>query len=86
MFTRFSDMCSGGSVKIKGAEWIIIEASEDDAVAYFEKRFDRDPYNVTCDCCGGDYSIDEYETLEKCMYRWMDVDKTLIICKEDMKG
>lgn len=27
-------------------------------------KFGRDPHNVTCDCCGGDYVIDEYKNLE----------------------
>jgi hypothetical protein len=57
-WTRFFDMSSGGSEKL---EWstILIEAPEDEAVRIFEARFQRDPRNVTCDCCGADYSIYE---------------------------
>jgi hypothetical protein len=68
MWTRFMDMHSGGSCKIKidGTEkqYIYIELPEDQAISYFERVFDRHPYNITCDCCGEDYSIDEAETLE----------------------
>lgn len=62
MFTRFFDMHSGGGQKL---DWplIIIEAGEEAAVAEFERRFGRDPHNVTCDCCGSDYSVRECETL-----------------------
>lgn len=63
MITRFMDMCSGG-IKVKPYHYILIEMPYDDTVRYFEKRFDRDPHNVTCDCCGEDYSVDEYDTIE----------------------
>lgn len=85
MFTRFSDMYSGGSVKVKGYEWIIIEGDENTAAVYFEKRFNRDPYNVTCNCCGEDYSISSYETLEECLNHWIDLSKTLVIRKKYMQ-
>lgn len=59
MWTKFFDMSSGGSEKLDaGVIWI--EASEDEAIPIFEQIFDRDPYNVTCACCGSDYSV--YET------------------------
>jgi hypothetical protein len=68
-FTRFMDMHSGGSCKIDingvGKQYIYIEAPEDAAVAIFEERFGRDPHNVTCNCCGNDYSISESPTLEE---------------------
>ena len=58
LFTKFMDMHSGGGCKL-GAEYIYIQADEDDATAIFKGVFDIDPYNVTCDCCGEDYSIYE---------------------------
>lgn len=68
-FTRFMDMHSGGSCKIDidgvDKQYIYIEAPEDVAVAIFEERFGRDPHNVTCDCCGNDYSVGESPTLEE---------------------
>ena len=62
MWTKFFDMSSGGSEK---TDWtvIYIELPEDKAVEYFEDRFGRNPHNVTCDCCGSDFSV--YEVSEK---------------------
>jgi len=63
MWTHFWDMHSGGSQKLDFAH-CYIEASEDEAINIFTKLFDRSPYNVTCHCCGEDYSVSESETLE----------------------
>jgi hypothetical protein len=64
MWTRFFDMDSGGGQK---EQWknIYIEAPEKEAVSVFHTRFGHDPNNVTCNCCGEDYSIAEYDTLEE---------------------
>ncbi len=62
MYTKFYDMSSGGSKKL-GACTIFIEATKDKAVDLFERIFGRDPCNVTCQCCGSDYSV--YETENK---------------------
>jgi hypothetical protein len=56
IWTTFWDMHSGGGQKLDWGK-IYIEASEHEAVNIFQKRFDRSPYNVTCDCCGPDYSV-----------------------------
>jgi len=64
-FTTFIDMHSGGGTKIKPYEYIFIELPEYLAIPFFEKKFRRDPSNVTCNCCGDDYSISEHETLAK---------------------
>lgn len=64
MWTRFFDMSSGGGEK---TEWSIIyvEAdSEDQAVDIFSERF-GDPYNITCDCCGSDFSVGSQDSLEE---------------------
>lgn len=62
-WTKFLDMSSGGGEKL---DWwsIWIEAPEAEARVIFYNLFDRDPDNVTCDCCGEDYSVTEYGTLE----------------------
>jgi hypothetical protein len=57
-------MSSGGSQKT-AYKHIFIELPERDAVAYFEQKFGRDPEHVTCDCCGGDFSISTSPSLEQ---------------------
>jgi hypothetical protein len=63
MWTQFWDMNSGGGQKEKWAQ-IYIEAPEDEAIVIFYNRFGHNPNRVTCTCCGEDYSISEYDTLE----------------------
>lgn len=63
MWTSFMDMHSGGRAKVCPYEFIYIEAAEKEAIAIFKDRFDRDPHNVTCECCGEDYRIDSNESL-----------------------
>lgn len=58
MWTRFFDMSSGGSEKL-GTTTIWIEESEHEATDLFEQMFGRDPHNITCACCGEDYSVYE---------------------------
>lgn len=55
-WTRFVDMFSGGGCKEPPYEFIYIEANQEKAVALFNAHFGHDPYRVTCDCCGEDYS------------------------------
>ena len=61
-WTQFWDMHSGGGQKAANHK-IYIELPQEEAIAYFEKKFGLDPYHVTCDCCGEDYSIEEYDSL-----------------------
>ncbi len=70
MWTHFMDMHSGGGRKLQW-ENVFINAPKAEAIAIFEKRFDRDPYNITCDCCGEDYAVDEYPTLEAAANYWI---------------
>lgn len=63
-WTHFMDMHSGGGRKLDW-EHIYIEAPADEARVVFYNRFDRSPDRVTCTCCGEDYSVTEYETLEE---------------------
>ena len=62
--TKFFDMCSGGDAKTE-FEVIFIEGDEDTATGIFQRKFGRDPYNVTCQCCGPDFAVDEYDTFEE---------------------
>jgi len=65
--TYFYDLSSGGEEKLK---WKIIFIEEDDlykACQIFEEKLGRDPYLVTCDCCGEDYAIEKYKKIEDIM-------------------
>ena len=64
-WTRFMDMHSGGETKIPPYEYIYIEAAGEEARKIFRQRFGRDPDNVTCECCGEDFSVDEDDSLEQ---------------------
>lgn len=60
VWTRFFDMSSGGREKLPfGVIWV--EAPEAKAARIFEDMTGRDPDNVTCACCGPDYSFYEAE-------------------------
>lgn len=63
-WTRFMDMHSGGGSK-EPYNYIYIEAPEEKAKVIFYNRFGHSPERVSCTCCGEDYSIYEYETLEE---------------------
>ena len=64
MWTAFYDMHSGGKRKIKDYGIIYIELPYDEAVEYFTQKFGRHPHNITCYCCGEDYSVSTKELLE----------------------
>lgn len=64
MWTEFWDMHSGGRAK-ESWEHIYIEAPEDEARVIFYNRFGHNPERVSCTCCGDDYAIYEYGTLEE---------------------
>lgn len=61
-WTQFWDMRSGGGQKLEWGQ-IFIEATEAQAREVFMRLFGRDADNVTCDCCGNDYSVSEYASL-----------------------
>ena len=54
--TLFSDMHSGGGQKTR-FDKIFVELPEEAAREWFVKEFHRDPDNVTCTCCGPDFSV-----------------------------
>lgn len=64
-FTQFMDMHSGGGLKEGPYQHIYIQAPKEEAKIIFYNRFKHNPERVTCTCCGADYSISEYETLEQ---------------------
>lgn len=68
-WTHFWDMHSGGHTKVvidgREVNHIFIEAPKREAMSVFKSRFGRDANHITCDCCGGDYSISEYDTLQQ---------------------
>ena len=78
MWTKFFDMSSGGSEK---TDWttIYIQLPKEEAIEYFENRFGTNPYNVTCSCCGSDFSV--YEVDEEPT----EDSGTLIIREADIK-
>ena len=63
MWTKFYDMHSGGDAK---TEWevIVFEAKKKDAIKYANWKWGIHPDNVTCTCCGEDFSVSTYETLD----------------------
>jgi len=63
MWTMFWDMHSGGGTKIPPYEKIYIEAPLDDALRVFQSKFNENPYEVACECCGQNYSVSEYPDL-----------------------
>lgn len=67
VWTRIWDMHSGGDLKEPFSK-CYIEAPEDEAVSVFYARFGHNPHRVTCTCCGPDYDVEEYETLEKATF------------------
>lgn len=61
MWTKFMDMHSGGGLKNK-YEHIFIEAdNEEVAINIFQNKY-SDPNNITCSCCGEDYSVSTEKT------------------------
>ena len=62
-WTLFWDMYSGGGRKEKFSK-CFIEAPAREAQVVFYNRFGHLACNVTCDCCGPDYSISESDTLD----------------------
>lgn len=64
-WTQFMDMHSGGGTKTD-YEYIYIEAdTEDEAEELFEEIFDEYPHSVACECCGSNFSVSSYDTLEE---------------------
>jgi hypothetical protein len=58
-------MHSGGGTKEGAYDKIYIEAPEAEARVIFYNRFGHNPDRVSCTCCGPDYSITQYPSLEQ---------------------
>ncbi len=84
-WTHFYDMHSGGGKKEKW-EHIFIQANEEEAKKAFMNKFGHDPEYVTCDCCGRDYSIHEFDSLEEGIELWNSdgMDTMLVILAKDL--
>lgn len=78
MWTEFFDLHSGGSAQTKYSS-IFIELPKSEAIVYFTENF-SDPYNVTCECCGQDYSVYEVDEADI-----VDSKSTLIIRESEIK-
>ena len=79
MYTIFSDLYSGGHPKTDHG-LIIIKGKRNTAIKKFKKVFKINPLRTSCQCCGSDYSIYEYETLEQINEEYDDYDlKTMTI-------
>lgn len=63
-WTHFYDMHSGGGPK-EDFSSLFIEAPEDEAIRMFASLFGHHPFSIACHCCGENYSITEYPTLEE---------------------
>ena len=84
VWTRFMDMHSGGRQKLDWA-YIYVEADNDNAAKVFMHRFGRNPNNISCSCCGEDYSFwTEYETLEEATTYDRDDGDKLVIYAQDI--
>ena len=64
MIVRFMDMHSGGELKTPYSHIYIEADSYEEALDIFKEKFDRNPYNVTCNCCGEDFSVSEEKDLK----------------------
>jgi hypothetical protein len=64
MITKFVDMHSGGGSCEKW-EYIYIKAPLEEAKIKFQAQFGHDPERVSCACCGQDYWIEEYKTINE---------------------
>lgn len=63
-WTQFWDMHSGGGTAEPPYNHIFIELPKDKACIYFYNRFGHSPWRVSCTCCGADYSIEQFDSLE----------------------
>ena len=59
----FSDMSSGGGRKLPYHTIFIETFDKEEAIQIFINKFNRNPRNVTCTCCGADYHISTLSNL-----------------------
>ena len=58
IWTHIWDMHGGGNTKTD-CHHIFIQPNEEDAMRWANWKWSIHPYDVTCSCCGNDFSIDE---------------------------
>jgi len=64
VWTQFYDRSSGGTAKA-GFKSCFIEAPEGEARKLFMEAFSQHPDHEACSCCGADWSVMEWDTLEE---------------------
>lgn len=62
--TRFMDLCGGGYTKTPYTH-IYIDEPANEAIKTFKDLLGCDPTIITCQCCGSDFAIDEYSSIEE---------------------
>lgn len=81
MYTLFYDLSSGGYQK-EGFQKLAVNLSMDKAEKWFEETYGHDPYRMTCDCCGPDYSVYEFDSLEELRNHYNNVILAEIACAD----
>ena len=64
MIVKFYDMNSGGRLSTEYKVILISCNDESEARSIFTDRFGLDSRNVSCSCCGPDFSVTTYSSLE----------------------
>lgn len=64
VIAKFQDLLSGGVLKVKGIDTIYMETTPGKSRDAFTAYFGFDPLNTYCDCCGKDFCISEFDSLE----------------------
>jgi len=62
-YTIFYDMSSGGTEK-EPFSILAVRMPISQAVWWFEQTYGHNPFYITCECCGEDYSV--YEAATPC--------------------
>jgi len=65
MVFSFSDTFSGGFRKSDFEYYLVVAESESAAITKFKEVTGCDPEEVTCQCCGSDFWICEYPSIEE---------------------
>ena len=85
MWTKFTDTFSGGNSKTPYKE-IFIEASLETSKSVFIERIGRNPFHVTCACCGPDYAEWEDEDIVDVVspYKLRNMSLTQYLAQDDV--
>ena len=62
---KFNDMHTGGFTKTDYDVIYIQANTETDAINVFKSKFQIEPYDIACDCCGYDFAISEENSLQQ---------------------